>query len=192
MKLSQIPFERLKEESSKRQQPYGSHGYEHTERVYNLCLYLGKVLNADQTILLPAAILHDICRGEENHAEAGAATAALILKKFGFDENKIQRIQKVIISHSFTAGETPENLEAKILSDADKLDALGALGIYRTAAFSGEYPRPITDYIEHFHNKLMKLDSLLNTSEAKQIAIERKKFMMLYLTHLDRELKGEC
>ncbi len=191
MKLNQIPFEKLKEESSKRQQPYGSHGYEHTERVYNLCLYLGKVLNADQTILLPAAILHDICRGEENHAEAGAATAALILKKFGFDENKIQRIQKVIISHSFTAGEIPESLEAKILSDADKLDALGALGIYRTAAYSGEYPRPITDYIEHFHNKLMKLDSLLNTSEAKQIAIERKKIMMLYLTHLDRELKGE-
>jgi len=191
LKLNQIPFEKLKEESSKRQQPYGSHGYEHTERVYNLCLHLGKVLNADQTILLPAAILHDICRGEENHAEAGAATAALILRKFGFDENKIQRIQKVIISHSFSAGEIPESLEAKILSDADKLDALGALGIYRTAAYSGEYPRPITDYIEHFHNKLMKLDSLLNTSEAKQIAIERKKIMMLYLTHLDRELKGE-
>lgn len=191
MKLDQIPIEKLKEESSKRQQPHGSHGFEHTERVYNLCLHLGKVLNADQTILLPAAILHDVCRGEENHAEAGAATAALILRKLGFEEDKIQRIQKVIISHSFSAGETPESLEAKILSDADKLDALGALGIYRTAAYSGEYSRPITDYIGHFHNKLMKLDSLLYTSEAKKVAIERKKFMMLYLTQLNHELKGE-
>jgi uncharacterized protein len=191
LKLNQIPIEKLKEESSKRQQPYGSHGFEHTERVYNLCLHLGKALNADQTILLPAAILHDVCRGEENHAEAGAATAALTLRKFGFDENKIQRIQKVIISHSFSSGETPESLEAKILSDADKLDALGALGIYRTAAYSGEYPRPITDYITHFHKKLMKLDSLLHTSEAKKIATERKNFMMLYLTQLNRELKGE-
>jgi uncharacterized protein len=179
LKFSQIPIEKLKEESSKRQQPYGSHGFEHTERVYNLCVHLGKLLNADQSILLPAAILHDVCRGEENHAEAGAVTAALILRKL------------VIISHSFSTGETPKSLEAKILSDADKLDALGALGIYRTAAYSGEYPRPITDYIGHFHNKLMKLDSLLNTSEAKKIAIERKKFMMLYLTQLNHELNCE-
>jgi uncharacterized protein len=191
LKLDQIPIDKLKEESSKRQLPYGSHGFEHTERVYNLCLHLGKVLNADQTILLPAAILHDICRGEENHAKAGAVIAAPILRIFGFDEDKIQRIQKVIISHSFSAGQTPESLEAKILSDADKLDALGALGIYRTAAYSGEYPRPISDYISHFHNKLMKLDKLLNTPEAKKIAIERKMFMTLYLTQLNRELTGE-
>ena len=191
MKLDQIPIEKLKEESSKHQNPYGSHGFEHTERVYNLCIHLGTVLNADQTILLPAAILHDICRGEENHAEAGAFTAALILRELGFDENKIRMIQKVITSHSFSAGETPESLEAKILSDADKLDAIGALGIYRAAAYSGEYPRPISDYIDHFHKKLMKLDNLLNTSEAKKISIERKMFMTFYLTQLNRELTGE-
>lgn len=191
MKLDQILIERLKEESSKRQQSYGSHGFEHTERVYNLCLHLGRVLNADLTILLPAAILHDICRGEENHAEAGAVAIAPILRELGFNENKIHRIQKVIISHSFSVGEAPESLEAKILSDADKLDALGALGIYRAAAYSGEFPRPMSGYIGHFHSKLMKLDNLFNTTEAKKIAIERKSFMTLYLTQLDRELKGE-
>ena len=170
---------------------YGTHGFEHVERVYNVSLHIGVVENADLKILLPAALLHDIARDEENHAQTGAEKAKPLLRRYGQSEENIEKIAWAISTHSFSGKKPPKTLEAKILSDADKLDALGAIGIYRTAVFSGEHARPVEDFVAHFHEKLLKLEGLLFTEEAKRMAGERTCYMLDFLAHLEKELRQE-
>jgi uncharacterized protein len=184
--------QRLVTESRKRQRLAGCHGYEHTERVIELCNRLGAQLGADMSILLPAAILHDISREEENHAERGAVEAAKILEESGYDPEKIPLVCEAIQVHSFSRGEKAKTLEAMILSDADKLDAMGAVGVYRTALYSGELMRPVEEFIEHFHEKLLTLKDLLYTDEARVLADGRHRYMMEYLEEFMRELKAEA
>jgi uncharacterized protein len=188
MSNEQTILENLKEETKKLQNLYGTHGFEHSERVFETCKFLGSSLGADMSVLLPAALLHDIGRMKDNHANAGAKITGSILRKYGFGTQHIKKIKDAIKSHSFTAKDPPNTLEAKILSDADKIDALGALGIYRAATYSGENPRSIIDFIKHFHEKLLKLNELLYTEEAKNIAEDRKKFMLNYLNQLNKEI----
>jgi len=114
--------------------------------------------------------------------------ARKILSELGY--SKIDEIIHAIEAHSFSAGNKATSLEAKILSDADKLDALGATGIYRAAQYSVEHNRPMEDYIAHFHEKLLKLVDLLYTEEAKNLALKRHMFMEKYLVQLEKELKG--
>ena len=139
--------------------------------------------------LLTAALLHDIARNDNDHAKAGAEKAKEILAKYNYNKYEIDFIAEVISAHSFSGMETPRNLEGMILSDADKIDALGALGIYRTAMYSGEHHRSIKDFIEHFHNKLLKLRYQLYTDEAKHVAEKRTAYMLDYLLRLDEEMK---
>jgi uncharacterized protein len=170
---------------------YGTHGFEHVERVYKGCLHIGIVEEADLGVLLPAAMLHDITRNDENHAQTGAEKAKFILRRYGQSEENIEKIAWAISTHSFSGKKPPKTLEAKILSDADKLDALGAIGIYRTAVFSGEHARPVEDFIAHFNEKLLKLEGLLFTDEAKRMAEERTRYMLDFLVHLEKELRQE-
>jgi uncharacterized protein len=182
---------KMMEEIRQSMSPYGTHGFEHVERVYNTCLQLGRVEKADMKILLPAALLHDFARGEENHAKASAEKARLLLRIYGYSQFEIEKITNAISTHSFSGNKFPETLEGKILSDADKLDALGALGVYRTAVYSGEHSRPVNDFIAHFYNKLFKLERLLFTTEAKRMAEERTKYMGAFVNRLKKELKQE-
>jgi len=185
-------FLRLVAESRKRQRSAGCHGYEHTERVVDLCRRLGARLGADMDVLLPAAILHDVSRGEEGHAEQGAVEAAVILEETGYDPAKIPLICEAIRAHSFSRGERARTIEAMILSDADKLDAMGAVGVYRTALYSGELMRPVEEFVGHFHEKLLTLKDLLYTDEARGIADGRHKYMLGYLEEFMRELRAEA
>ena len=174
---------------SKEYQKYiGSHGYEHTERVIELCEKLGKSLNADMSVLIPAAILHDIGREKDNHAYHSAQMARQVLEDLNY--SKIDEITHAIEVHSFTEGGQAKTLEAKILSDADKLDAMGAIGVYRAAQYGVEHTRALNEFKEHFYEKLLQLKDLLYTKEAKKLAIKRHKFMLLYLNQLDREVKS--
>jgi len=184
-------LEIIRKIAQRHQQPHGTHGFEHTQRVYDLCKKLGEQAGADLSILLPAALLHDIGRGEEDHASAGARKARNILAEIGFDEGKTDAVTWAIESHSFSAWRTPASLEAKILSDADKLDAMGALGVYRAGMYSGEHVRPIDEFIGHFHEKLLTLKDLLFTEEAKRLAESRHQYMLDYLRQLERELRAE-
>lgn len=185
-------IQRLVKESRRRQRLAGCHGYEHTERVLNLCRFLGARLGADMDVLLPAAILHDVSRGEEGHAERGAAEAAKILEEAGYPPVKIPLICEAIRAHSFSHGEKARTLEAMVLSDADKLDAMGAVGIYRTALYSGELMRPLEEFVNHFHEKLLTLKDLLYTDEARGIAEGRHRYMLGYLEQFTRELRTEA
>jgi len=168
---------------------YGCHGIEHTERVYKLCEKIGNQLKVKMDVLLPAAILHDIARGEENHALKGSKMAERILSDYEVPLLIREQISHAIHTHRFSENLKPETLEAMILSDADKLDAMGAVGIYRAAAFSSEVGRPFEDFIDHFHEKLLELKDLLYTDEAKILAEERHEFMQKYLEQIKNELE---
>jgi uncharacterized protein len=183
---------RMREEVRRSTPPYGTHGYEHVDRVYNTCLHIGQIERADMRILLSSALLHDVARDEQNHAEAGSEKAKLILQRYGFSPDEIGAIANAISTHSFSDKKPPITLEGKILSDADKLDALGALGVYRTAVYSGEHARPIDDFVEHFHEKLLKLEGLLFTAEAKRMARARTEYMGEFVKRLGCELKQDC
>jgi uncharacterized protein len=157
-------------------------------RVYMTCIALGKTMNADMSILLPAVLLHDVVRDGEDHALASSNKAGDILRDLDYTEDAIAEVSKTIGAHSFSGGRLPESLEAKILSDADKLDAIGALGIYRAAMYSAENGRPIADYIAHFSEKLLTLKDIMFTDEARSMAESRHRFLLQYLAQVEDEL----
>lgn len=191
----------------------GSHDLDHTERVYNLCLRIGKEENVDMEIIKLAAILHDIGREEEDrlngkicHAERGAILARQILEKHNVEENKITKITHCIETHRFRGDRIPQSKEAKVLFDADKLDSIGAVGIGRTFLFAGEvgarlhnkevdiektkpYTVEDTGYRE-FVVKLSKIKDKMLTSEGKRIAEERHDFMVKFFDRLNEEVDG--
>ena len=167
---------------------HGTHGFEHTMRVYRTCMALGNALGADMTILLPAVLLHDIVRGGEDHASASSVKAGEILLDLGYTEKAIEEISKTIGAHSFSAGRVPVSLEAKILSDADKLDAMGALGVYRAAMYSAENGRPFEDFVAHFSEKLLTLRDMIFTDEARRLAESRHRFLLGFLEQIEDEL----
>jgi uncharacterized protein len=181
-------FEDLVRISQSYQRYIGCHGYEHTERVVELCSYLGKILDADLEVIIPAAILHDIGRDSDNHAYHGAFLAKKILEDLGY--TKIDEIVHAIEVHSFSTGGEANSIEAQILSDADKLDAMGAVGIYRAAQYGVENDCKIDEFIRHFREKLLLLKELLYTDEAKKLANLRHKFMLEYVNEIEKELKG--
>ncbi len=192
----------------------GCHDWDHTLRVYNLALHIGKIENANLEILGIAALLHDIGRPEEDrlnrkvcHAEIGAVMAEGILKQHGLEDEKIEKIKHCILQHRFSKGQAPESKEAKILYDADKLDNIGAIGILRAANFSGTYkarthnPEVNFENVEpyskedtayqHYHMKLKKIKDKLFTDEAKRIAEKRHSFMEDFFERVNRECRGE-
>lgn len=185
-------FEILKLKAKQFVNNYGCHSFEHVERVYTICLFLGMKYCADLSILLPAAILHDVGRRYEKHAEESGRIALGILKELGFDEEKQHLIVNTILAHSFTGNRIPDTLESKILSDADKLDAMGAIGIYRASMYSYENKRPMEDFINHFYEKLLKLKNLMYTSEGKKLAEFRLKFMLQFLDEVKKEIQLEA
>ncbi len=190
-----------------------THDWSHVERVYNLCMHIGKKENADLEILGIAALLHDIGREQEDktkgkldHAIIGAEMAREILKKHNFKEDKINKIVHCIETHRFRNNKVPETKEAKVLFDADKLDAIGAIGIGRAFLFSGEvgarlhisdidinntkeYTKEDTAYRE-FLVKLSKIKDRMLTDEGKRIAEERHRFMVKFFNRLNEEVKG--
>ena len=171
---------------------FGTHGFEHTERVCRACRHLGGGVGADLSVLLPAALLHDVGRGTADHALESAEIARRILEALGYEGDEVEAVVEAISAHSFTGGRSSASLEARVLSDADKLDATGALGTYRAAMYSLEHGRPIGDFIAHFHEKLLKLKDRLFTEEARRLAESRHRFMLDFLSQLDRELNLEA
>jgi len=181
----------IEAEAKKALPVYGCHGFEHTKRVYNTCVDIGVKLHADLSVLLPAALLHDIVRDHGSHAREGAEQARRILENVNISFNRIEKVIEAISTHSFSDSCSPETLEAKILSDADKLDAMGALGIYRAAMYSEEHGRPVEDFINHFHEKLLKLKYMMFTVDAMKLAESRHDFMIKFLKELENELNFE-
>ncbi|NJE03388.1 HD domain-containing protein [Thermococcus sp. MV11] len=175
----------------------GTHGFSHTERVFNLCLHIGREEGADLEVLALASLLHDIARplesaGKvEDHAVEGAKIARRFLTSLGYPEEKVEAVAHAIEAHRFSRGPEPKTLEAKILSDADKLDAIGAIGIARVFMYSGEHGRDIEASLRHFEEKILKLKDLMYTETARRIAEERHVFTLEFIERIRREIEGE-
>lgn len=171
----------------------GSHGLDHVIRVTRLCEMIGEREDADMRVLIPAALLHDIARSLEEtkgipHEEEGARMAEEFLLRIQYDTSLIPDIAGAIRTHRYRSKRRPETLEAKILSDADKLDAMGATGIARTFMQSGEQHRDMRDSLEHIDDKLLKLYDLMYTNSAREIARDRHELLWRFAESLREEL----
>jgi uncharacterized protein len=183
-----VHLEKLKKIVKEYTKTFGAHDFEHTLRVYETCTYIGSKKGADMSILLPAALLHDIGRAYPRHAYYGSKLAEAILLENKYSIEKIEKICNAIETHSFSEKKIPNSLEAQILSDADKLDAMGAIGMYRTAIFNAMSQGNLETTIKHFHKKLLKLKDLLYTDTAQQLAQSRHEFMKEFLNQIEIEL----
>ena len=192
----------------------GSHDWEHTLRVFRLCEMMGPAENADMDVLRIAAYLHDIGRafqdasnGEVCHAEKGARMAGPIVEKLPLTNNQKQNIIHCIRSHRFRNHHKPATTEAKVLFDADKLDAIGAVGVARAFLFAGEvgarlhnpdldaentrpYSVDDTGYRE-FKVKLCKIKDRMLTAEGRKWARERHAFMHDFFNRFLAEYEGK-
>jgi len=187
-----------------------AHDFEHVMRVYNNAQKIAKKEKANQKLVLTAALLHDIVSYPKSSKRSkfssvdSAKKSKIILKKFGFSEKEITIVSDAIEDHSFSQNKIPETLEGKILQDADRLDALGAIGIARVFATSGSLNRPFYNIndpfcskrnandslwaIDHFFNKLLKLESMMNTKSGKIEAKKRTKVLKEFLKQLKNEI----
>jgi|Deesub1362A_J573_1020465.scaffolds.fasta_scaffold00005_253 uncharacterized protein len=203
-----MDFEKLKEEVAKKMNAPG-HDFLHVVRVYNLAKKIGRNENCDMDILLAASLLHDIGRGEGvEHSKKSVEIAGEILRKIDFPEEKIRDVLYAISLHRYRDGITPHTLEGKILQDADRLDAIGAIGIIRCFTYGGAHGR--MDYhpedpffetprrlegdrysLDHFYDKLFKLKNTLHTEMARKIAEGRYEFMREFLRRLKDEIDSQ-
>ena len=91
------------------------------------------------------------------------------------------------VSFSRNQGRTPETIEGRIVQDADRLDALGAIGVARTFAYGGKHGRPLQDSVNHFHEKLLRLKDMMNTETGRRLAEERHRFLEAFLREYEEE-----
>jgi uncharacterized protein len=166
--------------------------------------------NADLAVVVPAAYLHDIVNIPKNHpertraSELAAEKAVRMLRELSYDESALTGIYTAILEHSWSRGLRPSTLEAAIVQDSDRLDALGAIGVLRCTAVniqmgSGFYDpqdpfaktRGLDDrkwMVDHYFTKLLKLPDTMNTSMGKTIAQQRAEFMRGFLEQLETEV----
>ena len=169
------------------------HGLEHALRVYRNAILIAETEpGADKQIVALGALLHDADDHKLFHTENNA-NARRFLEAQGVGQETADRICEAInaVSFSQNKGKRPGTVEGQIIQDADRLDAIGAVGIARTFAYGGKHGRPPEDSIGHFYEKLLLLKDLMNTDKAREIAEERHAFMEAFLREWDEETAGE-
>ena len=201
-----LMIEKTKEIVKKKLYGEGSgHDWFHIERVYNLAKYIAEKENADSFIVEMTALLHDIDDWKfSNTNETKTTVTENFLQSINIDDDSFKKIIKIIQTMSFKGGvvdSTQHTIEGKVVQDADRLDAIGAIGIARTFAYGGNKNRIMYDpainpidfnslnevkntenhTINHFYEKLLKLKDLMNTNTAKELAERRHKFMETFL-----------
>jgi uncharacterized protein len=184
-----------------------AHDFDHVLRVTTLAVKLAEAEGADVEIVRTAALLHDIGldNGRRGHEEAAAQRAYQVLADQ--PQDKVEAVVQAIRSHRFRAGPPPQTLEAKCLFDADKLDAIGAIGVGRAFAYSGAIGQRLwgqvpEGYEEHtggehtpvheFIVKLAKIKDRLTTQTGRRIGQGRHDFMVAFFERLDAEVTGEA
>ena len=189
----------------------GSHDMSHMRRVKQVALRIAQSEGAgDKVVLIAAAYLHDLVnlpKSNPNRSKASAMSAQAarpIMTELGMSPDAIANASHAIEAHSFSAGVPAETIEAKILQDADRLDALGAIGIARVFHISGTMKRPLFDgddpfaqarklddrnfALDHFDVKLFKLPAMMQTVSGRALAKERVAFMRQFIEQIRGEL----
>ncbi len=193
----------------------GSHDWEHTMRVDRLCRRIGPREGADPLVLALAACLHDIGRSQQDssrgavcHARRGAEMASAILDEHHLAPEIQTNVLHCIRSHRYRNDEHPQTIEAKVLFDADKLDAIGAVGVARAYLFAGEvgamlhnrhkavddtqaYSRDDTGYRE-YRLKLRHIKDRMLTAEGRRLASARHRVMVDFFERFIAEIEGHC
>lgn len=187
-----------------------AHDFEHILRVYKNAEKICKTEKANKKLVLSAVLLHDIVSFPKSDTRSKIAStksaikAKKILKRFNFSMTEIKIIMDAIESHSFSKNKKPKTLEGKILQDADRLDALGSIGIARTFAVGGGENRSFYNKndpfcsnrkpddqkwtVDHFYKKLLLLQTRMNTRFAKNEAKRRTKILKKFLNDLKKEI----
>lgn len=192
---------------------YSGHDYFHTLRVYKMATRIAHDEGADPEVVQLAAILHDV---DDRKLSPGTwkdqARARGFLLDNGVSENEVNRICRIIreVSFSQNGASIPSSIEGRCVQDADRLDAIGAIGIGRAFAYGGshnrhmhhpdilpkvnmtgeEYAKSESTTINHFYEKLFKLTSLMTTESAIKIAKEREAYMQEFVARFMDEWNG--
>lgn len=187
-----------------------AHDIKHIERVVNTAKRIAKKENGDLNVILPAAWLHDCINVPKDSPDRdkgslfSADKAIEVLRELNYPEKFFKEIHHAIHAHSYSANIETKTLSAKILQDADRLDAIGAIGVARCIAYSASKNKELYSYedpfcinrepnetefaVDHFYTKLLKLKEKMNTKEGINIALEREQFMLSFLDNLKREI----
>lgn len=190
----------------------GAHDRSHIQRVVANASHLAGLEGADTAVVIPAAWLHDCVvvpkdSPQRNQASRLAARAARdFLAAHDYPPALLPAIEHAIAAHSFSAGIEPQSLEAQVVQDADRLDAIGAIGIARCFALGGDLGTPFYDLeepfpeqrladdsayvIDHFYVKLLRLAGSMRTEAGRAEAARRTAFMEGYLAQLRAEIAG--
>jgi uncharacterized protein len=192
------------------------HDWWHIERVRQMALRLGEQEGADPFVVELAALLHDIADWKfyQGDSEAGPRVATAWLEECGVDNAVIEHVCAIIREISFKGSGVPTpmaSIEGDVVQDADRLDALGAIGIARAFAYGGHQGHEIHNpdveseshetfdayrasagpTINHFHEKLLLLAERMNTEAARRLAKGRHEFVETFLARFDREWSGD-
>ena len=192
------------------------HDWWHIYRVWNNAKHIGSKENADMYIVELAALIHDIADWKFHGGDeaAGPKVAAEWLRGLNVDPDVIEHVAEIIRDLSFKGAKVATPMKTKegmIVQDADRLDAIGAIGIARTFAYGGhknremynpdikpvfhesfeQYKSNSAPTINHFYEKLLLLKAMMNTETAKILAEERHAFMEEFLEHFYREWEGK-
>lgn len=166
------------------------HDLAHSMRVYKNALMIADMEGqGEEEIIALSALLHDCDDHKLFHTENNANTRSF-LQQEGLSEERIEEICGNIDSVSFSKnrGKVPETIEGKIVQDADRLEAIGAIGIARCFQFGGSHGRSLENSIEHFYDKLLLVSKELNTPSAKKMAEKRDKLMKDFLKEWRAEM----
>jgi uncharacterized protein len=194
----------------------GGHDWFHIERVYNNSLLIAKDENVDIFVVQLGALLHDIADSKFHNGDesVGPKVAREFLFSINIDSKDIEHVINIIENISFKGGNESQKFtssELDVVQDADRLDALGAIGIARTFNYGGfknrtlfdpsikpnlnmskeEYKASDAPTINHFYEKLLLLKDKMNTKTGRQIAEKRHQFMELYLAQFFDEWDGK-
>lgn len=189
------------------------HDWWHVYRVTRLAIHIGKQEGANLLLVEPAALVHDADDWKLS-GEEGYPNAIRMLETAGFPSSDVSNILEIVEQVSYKGAgtdTTPRSIEAMVVQDADRLDAIGAIGVARAFAYGGSKHRPIylphvepsfhgsfEEYksakghtINHFYEKLLLLKGRMNTTTAKTLAEERHRFMEIFLEQFYREWNFE-
>lgn len=181
-----------------------AHDFDHVLRVLANARKIAQTEPANLEILQTAVLLHDIARADQHrtgldHAVEGARLAGEILRPIA-PADFTAAVCHAIETHRFRANNLPQTIEAKILYDADKLDAIGAIGVARVFAFGGSHNRRlwaednegVHTAKQEFEVKLVKLKDAMLTAGGQRLAQQRHTFMVQYFRQLAAEIEGLC
>lgn len=190
-------------------QAESGHDWWHILRVWNNAMHLCEKRECNVFLVGLGVLLHDIADPKfyDGDTEVGPERTKAFLQELGVSDSIIKQVVDIVRFSSFSASKAglpqPDSIEFQIVQDADRLDALGAIGIARTFNYGGYKNNPIylpelldseenTSTIQHFHDKLFHLKKLMNTPEAKAIAEERHKYMEEFTSRFMLEWEGKA